>query len=174
MFSVYSQGGRRRPLPRYLLPSLWPGWPMGKGVLQGTYPLPIMVRMGRGVPQGTYPPPRYLPPPDLEGGTPRYLNPPTKVPTPLPIQVRMGGGGTPRYLSPWPRYLPSLPDRTAYGVLDMLQSVCLFHSHRRTFLFLNVFTEFSEFRDKNNIILKRGLLSSTLLAHSTSVPQGHW
>ena len=40
-----------------------------------------------------------------------YHNPPAKVPTPPPIQVKMGegvGGGTPRYLSSQPRCLSPL------------------------------------------------------------------
>ena len=64
--------------------------------------------------QGTYPSqPRYLPLAARSRGR-GY----PKVPTPPP-QVRMGG--------PW--------DRTAYGVLDMLLSLCLLRSCRRTFLF---------------------------------------
>ena len=63
----------------------------------------------------------------------------TKVPTPLPIQVRMGEGvpqgtysmsrsgrreGVPQgTYTPLPRYLPPPRDRTAYGVLDTLPSV---------------------------------------------------
>ena len=72
---------------------------------------------GEGIPQGSYP-----------------LPCPAKVPTP-PVQVRMGGGGTytPTGQVPYPP--PPPPDRTAYGVLDMLQSVCLLRSHWRTFLF---------------------------------------
>ena len=53
----------------------------------------------------------------------------TTVSTPHPGQE--GGGGT-------PRYLPPPQDRTAYGVLDTLRSVCLLRS-RRTFLFLLCF-----------------------------------
>ena len=44
----------------------------------------------------------------------------------------MGGEGVPQgtYTHPLP------PDRTAYGVLDTLRSVCLLRSRSRTFLFI--------------------------------------
>ena len=72
------------------------------------------------------------------GGTPRCLPPrPRHLP---PGHVRMGGGGTPRYLLPGQgTYLPW--DRTAYGVLDTLRSVCLLRLRRRTFLFHIVWKE---------------------------------
>ena len=131
-----SQWGRGYPkVPTALakVPTTWPG-PDG----------------GKRVPQGTYPPwLRYKPPwPDPDGGR-GYPKVPTpllarsrwgreypKVPTPQPGPDR-GEGGTPRYQTPpQPRYLPPPPpqDRTAYGVLDTPQSVCLLRSCRRTSL----------------------------------------
>ena len=122
MFSVCPQGGGGTS--RYLPPG------------QGSYPSPSRSGWGRGTPS-------YLPPIQVRtgGGYP-------KVPT--PVQVRMGGGSTARYLPPiqvrmggTARYLPpsqgTYPpprDRTAYGVLDTLRSVCLLRSRRRTFLLL--------------------------------------
>ena len=111
---------------------------------------PIQVRTGGGVPQGTYPPGigqsmeyLILQSVCLLHSHRRY---PAKVPT--PIQVRMRGRGYPKVPIPsqgtyppsrsgWgaegtPRYLPPW-HRTAYGVLDMLWSVCLLRSRRRTF-----------------------------------------
>ena len=87
-------------------------------------------------PQGTYAPPRYLLPIQVRTGegTPRYLppSPPRYLP---PIKVRMGEGGTLRYFPPSAKVATPPPrDRTAYGVLDMLRSVCLLRSYRRTFL----------------------------------------
>ena len=118
---------------------------------QGTYtpPHPLLGKVptplrpgqdggGTGYPKVPTPRPRYL---SLwsgqDGGTPRYLTPTAKVPT--PSLVRSGWGrGTPRYLPP-PAKVPTPPprprDRTAYGVLDTLRSVCLLRSGWRTFLF---------------------------------------
>ena len=120
----------------------------------------LSVHRGEGVPQGTYPLPpsqgTYSPPPGqvLTGGTPRYLPPSQSTYLPWPRyypQPGPNGRGrdTPRYLPPppLPRYLPPSPfppppprDRTANGVLDTPQSVCLLRSHRRTFLFKFVST----------------------------------
>ena len=70
-----------------------------------------------------------------------YPPPPGQVRTPargIPGQVRMGGypsqgGGGARPGSP-PR------DRTAHGVLDKWQLVCLLRSRRRTVLFYSVYS----------------------------------
>ena len=68
---------------------------------QPRYLPPGQVRMGGGVPQGTYPPqPRYLhPQPGQDGVYPKVSIPwPRYLPLPQPFQV--GGVGTPRYLLP--------------------------------------------------------------------------
>ena len=89
--------------------------------------------------EGGVPTPRYLPPAKI--GTPT----PVKVGTPPPGQVGTGGGGgTLRYLPPSQSRYPS-PPRTAYGVLDMLRSVCLLRSRRRTFLLFLYFKLSSSF-----------------------------
>ena len=73
--------------------------------------------------QGRYPPPSQFQ--MVGGGTPRNL-PPAKVGTQPPARSGQGEG--------YPKVpIPTLWDRTAYGVLDTPQSVCLLHS-RRTFL----------------------------------------
>ena len=89
---------------------------------------PPPVRSGWGVPQGTSPSQGTSPQPGHDGrGYPKVPIPPlAKVPT--PCQVRKGGVPQGTY-PPW--------DRTAYGVLDTLRSVCLLRSRRRTFLFKN-------------------------------------
>ena len=100
-----STGGEGVPTPRYLPPS------------QRTYPPPIEVLTSRG---GT--PSQVL---MGGGGTQRYL-PPAKVPTP-PQPGPDRGRGYPK--------VPTPQDRTVDGVLDILRSVCLLRSRRRTFLF---------------------------------------
>ena len=109
---------------------------LGEGVPQVTYP-PPWPGQGRGkwYPKVPTPQPRYLPPwPGQDGGIPRYL-PPGQGTYPPSSQVRTGG--IPRYLPPSQGTFPPPPqDRTAYGVLDMLRSVCLLRSRRRTFLFI--------------------------------------
>ena len=113
----------------------------GGGVLQCTYPRPrYLPPLARSQWGGTQ---RYLPHQlGLDGrrGYPKVPTPPpppAKVPMP-PARSQRGGGGT-RYLSPmarsgWgegypkvPTYPPPPPprDRTVYGVLDTLWSVCL-------------------------------------------------
>ena len=63
-------------------------------------------------------------------------------------QPEMGtpeGWGTPSqgWSTPWPVMgYPPPPDRTADGVLDTRQAVCLLRSRRRTFLFLYQFFSF--------------------------------
>ena len=135
------------------------GYPKVSTPCQGTYPHPGQDGV-EGVPQGTYPLPRYLPPSRSGwggGGTPRYLLLPRYLsPNPgqdgghsqdtyplprylSPIQVKMRGRCTLRYLPRQGTYPPAkVPtphwDRTAYGVLDMLQLVYLLRSRRRTFL----------------------------------------
>ena len=111
------------------VPTPHPG--QDEGVPQGTYPLSrsasVQVRMGRGVyPKVPTPPSRSgwgypkVPIPSRSGqeeGVPQGTYP--------PIQVKMGEGVPQRT---YPR------NRTSYGLLDTLWSVCLLRSHRRTFL----------------------------------------
>ena len=124
------------PQQRYLPPGPNRGYPYipmppgqvqrGEGVPQGTYPFQIL---GEGVPQGTYPPrPRYLPPCQVPIGGRGY----PKVPTPPPPPGPNRGDGVPKVPTPPPANLPRCltpppprGDRTAYGVLDTLRSVCL-------------------------------------------------
>ena len=54
------------------------------------------------------------------------------------LSVHSRGGGVPQGTYP-----PPPEDRTAYGVLDMLRSVCLLRSRKRTFLSLKLFLPFS-------------------------------
>ena len=85
-----------------------------------------MGRRGRGTPQYL-----TLRPGQDEGGVPQGTYPCQGTYSPSPGQDR--GVPTPcQGIYPW--------DRTAYRVLDMLQSVCLLHSRRRTFLLMFNFT----------------------------------
>ena len=95
-----------------------------------------------------------------------------------PTQVRLGI--IPGYPLSWDGVRMGVPpDRTTEGVLATWRVVCLLRSRSRTFLFLNVFTEFSEFRDQKKYFIKRIAVLKPAVScirnqHSTSVPQGHW
>ena len=102
---------------------------------QGRYLHPARSGWRRGTPRYLPPAKVGIPPSWPKMGVPQGTYPPVQGRYPS-SQVRMGGKGTPRYLPPsQDRYPPPPRDRTAYGVLDTLQSVCLLHSCRRTFLF---------------------------------------
>ena len=95
-----------------------------------------------GYPDGGVPTPGTLPPSDLAGGYPLPGGDPTSG-TPLSDLAR--GWGVPWWGTP-PRVPPQsdLDGRYWRGtppwvVLDTLQLICLLRSHRRTFLFVNVF-----------------------------------
>ena len=155
---VQVRTGEGRGTPRYLhhcqrtYPPPCPGQDRERGhpkvpTPQPRYLPPIQVRMGaggRGTQRYLPPQPRYLLPIQVRtGATPRYLlPPPAKVPTPWPRYLpplRSGWGkGYPKVPTPPhpAKYLlPPPRDRITYGVLDALQSVCLLHLCRRTFLY---------------------------------------
>ena len=102
------------------------GWGTQGGVPPGRDGVPpSQVRTGGGVPPGR----DWVPPGQVRMGGTQGGVPPDGIP---PSQVRMGvaevgypqqGWGTPLWY------------RTADGVLDTSQSVCLLHSSRRTVLF---------------------------------------
>ena len=142
MFSVCSQeGGEGGTYLKVLTPP--PG--------QGTYP-PARSGWGRGYPKvptpyhGTYPPVR-----SGWGRGYAMVSTPHQSTYP-PVQVRMEVGGTqgtylhlcqgtyPLSRSEWGySKVPTPWDRTAYGVLDTLQSVCLLLSRRPFLLCVEIF-----------------------------------
>ena len=143
MFSVCSHGGGGEApqpgsdgvctpwyVPRYVPPGQcrYPTWSgqdrwgySGQVQGGGGYPpvkvgTPGQVRMGEGYPKvGTPSQGRYAPRPGQDVGVPQGRYPLAKVDTPI---------------------FPNPQDRTAYGVLDTLQSVCLLLPRRSTFLFI--------------------------------------